>query len=460
MAMGRRELKQAAMWIEADELARSPGHPFYEKLNQILEEHGFDVYVEDLCREYYAQRNGRPSIAPGTYFRMLFVGYFEGIDSERGIAWRSADSLALRTFLNVGLSESAPDHSTISRTRNRIEVETHKQVFNWVLKVLAQEGLLEGKTIGVDASTLEANAALRSIVRRDSGESYEQYLIDLAKASGIETPSRDDLKKLDKKRPRKGSNDDWEHPHDPDARITKMKDGRTHLAHKAEHAVDFSSGAVVAVTVQHADLGDSTTVQETLAETQRQLQQLGSDPEVADQVEELREVVADKGYHSNATMVHLEQAGLRSYVSEPDRGRRNWKKNREAQQPTYANRRRIRGDRGKALQRKRGELLERAFAHYLETGAMRRTYLRGHSKILKRLLIHVGAFNLGVLMRNLIGRGTPRALHELSAALAFLLRQLRSHFHSLLCSGNSSAISAPSSSFGTPIFRAGFSTGC
>ena len=187
-------------------------------------------------------------MTPGTYFRLLLIGYFEGIDSERGIAWRCADSLGLREFLRIGLDEQTPNHSTISRTRRLIDVETHRKVFLWVLDVIADRGLLKGQTVGVDATTLEANAAMRSIVRRDNGATYDEFLTELARQSGIETPTREDLARMDRKRKKKMSNEEWTSPSDPDARITKMKDGTTHLAHKAEHAVDMESGAVIAVT--------------------------------------------------------------------------------------------------------------------------------------------------------------------------------------------------------------------
>jgi len=261
-----RHQRQPELWIAGSDVAHSPGHPFYQRLNSLLSEKGFDAFVERLCRKFYADRLGRPSIPPGVYFRMLLIGYFEGIDSERGIAWRCADSLGLREFLGYALTETTPDHSTLSVIRNRIDLETHEEVFTWVLKVLAEQGLLKGKTIGIDATTLEANAALRSIVRRDTRESYQEFLTRLAQASGIATPTREDLAKTDKTRKNKGSNDDWVNPHDPDAKIAKMKDGRTHLAHKAEHAVDLDTGAVVAVTVQGADLGDTTTLKETVTE--------------------------------------------------------------------------------------------------------------------------------------------------------------------------------------------------
>src|SRR3989449_5598224 len=266
MAMGRkaRQRRQEAIWIAQTDLPRTVAHSFYEQLNRLLEERSFDEWVEQQCTRFYAERMGRPGLAPGRYFRLLLIGYFEGIDSERGIAWRAADSLGLRGVLGVGLDQMPPDHSTISRTRRLIDVETHQAVFGWVLELLAEKGLLKGKTVGVDGTTLEANAALRSIVRRDTDEGYQEFLTRLAQESGIATPTREQLAKLDRKRARKGSNEDWVNPHDPEARITKLKDGRTHLAYKAEHAADLETGAVVAVTVAAGDAGDTATILETL----------------------------------------------------------------------------------------------------------------------------------------------------------------------------------------------------
>jgi len=377
--------------------------------------------VEERCRKFYAPKMGRPSLAPGKYFRLLLIGYFEGLDSEREIAWRAADSLALRSFLRIGLDEVPPDHSTISRTRRLIDVETHREVFTWVLGVIAEKGLLQGKTLGIDATTLEANAALRTIVRRDSGESYQEFLRKLAQESGIETPTREDLARLDRKRKKKGSNHEWVNPHDRDARITKMKDGRTHLAHKAEHAVDLETGAVVAVTVQGVDQGDTTTIQETFIEAAEQMEAVGKES-TADEPRKARgleEVVTDKGYHSGAMLEDWQEIGVRSYISEPQRGRRKWKGKRGQQAAVYGNRRRIRSERGKQLLRRRGELLERSFAHVYDTGGMRRTHLRGHRNILKRLLLHVAAFNLSLILRRDAGAGTPRGLEALRNRLIF-----------------------------------------
>lgn len=425
MSMGRRdEQRQDELWIATGRIVKAPGHPFYARLNRALAAAGFDRFAEERCARFYAEGVGRRGIAPGIYFRMLMIGYFEGIDSERGIAWRCADSLALREFLGFALTERTPDHSSLSVIRNRIDLETHQEVFDFVLGVLKDKGLVKGATVGVDATTLEANAAMRSIVRRDTGEAYHEFLVRLAKESGIETPRRDDLSRLDRTRKKKASNDDWRNPHDPDAKITKMKDGRTHLAHKAEHVVDMDTGATLAVTVQPGDRGDTGSLGETLGAAMESLAAIDLDP--------MRELVADKGYHSNDIVTDLAEMEIRSYLSEPDRGQRRWKDKKREQRAVYANRRRIKGERGKRLLRKRGELLERPFAHCYETGAMRRTHLRGHPNILKRLLIHTGAGNLALLMRHLHRAGTPRGLADLAALIARALDAARGRLQAMI----------------------------
>jgi transposase len=415
MALGTRKqrVRQETLWIAKQELPASAAHPFYARLNELLEAEKFDEFAEAACQQFYAKKMGRPSLTPGIYFRSLLVGYFEGIDSERGIAWRAADSLGIRHFLGIGLDERSPDHSTISRTRRLIALETHEQVFGFVLRVIAARGLLKGRTVGVDATTLEANAAMRSIVRRDTGDNYQEFLTGLAKESGIETPTREQLAKLDRKRKKRMSNEDWEHPHDPDARIAKMKDGSTHLAHKAEHAVDLETGAIIAVTVQGADEGDTATMIETVAEAGEWIAETAA--AVNDDTDGERvnpegpgEVVADKGYHSNAVLRRLGESGVRSYIPEPDRGRRKWQGKAAEQKAVYGNRRRVRGAHGKGLMRRRGEYIERSFAHLYETGAMRRTHLRGRDNIRKRILIHASAFNLSLVLRGMFAVGTPR----------------------------------------------------
>ena len=421
MVMGnRRAERQSALFVATEQLARSPGHPFYERLNGVLADEQFDAFVEELCVVFYADKMGRPSLAPGVYFRSLMVGFFEGISSEREIAWRCADSQSLSSFLGYGPTEATPTHVTLSKTRRLLDLETHREIFGWILSMLGRRGLLKGRTVAIDATTLEANAAMRSIVRRDSGQSYEGFLNDLAKASGIETPTREDRAKVDKKRKKKGSNDDWTHPRDPDARIAKMKDGRTHLAHKVEHATDLDTTAIVSVTVQAADLGDTHTVYETLSEASDHLSQALPDGNG------ITDVVLDKGYHSNDVLTDLKDLEFRTYASEPDRGRRLWKNKARARDAVYANRRRIKGDRGQRLRKLRGEIAERSNAHCYETGGLRRVHVRGRENVEKRVLIQAATYNLALAMRALLGVGTPKGLlRRGTAAAGRLLASIR-----------------------------------
>jgi transposase len=430
MAMGKRQHRerQEDLWVAHTQLAAAPGHPFYERLNAVLDAEGFDRFVEERCAQFYAPQFGRPSLTPGIYFRSLLIGYFEGLGAERGIAWRLADSLALRRFVGIALAENTPDHSTISRTRRLIDVETHAAVFAWALEVLARRGLIVGKRVAIDATTLEANAAMRSIVRRDTGASYDEFLTELAKASGTETPRREDLARLDRKRKKRTSNKEWKSPFDEDARVAKMKDGRTHLAHKAEHAVDLDSGAVLAVTLQAADKGDTTTLDETLIEAgcavaELVVTQTDSHSEVSKvNIYGIEELIADKGYLSGAVLKRVKSYGVRSYIPEKrQKGKRRWQGKAEEQQATYENRRRVGGHYGKSLLKRRGELVERSFAHCYETGGMRRCHSRGRENILKRELVHVSAFNLSLIMRQLLGAGTPRELNNRSGQLVLRL---------------------------------------
>ena len=429
MAMGKRQrATQDSLFIPTASLARSASHTFYERLNGVLTKAGFDDFAEGLCASYYVEGKGRPGIPPGTYFRMHLAGYFEGLESERLICWRVADSLALRPFLGYDLTQRTPDHSTLSRIRQRLPVEVHLEVFTWILRVLAKADLLKGKTLAVDATTLEANAALRSLCRTDTGEPYQDYLTELAKESGIDTPTREDLAKLDKARKKKTSNDDWEHPHDPDAKVTRMKDKRTHLAHKAEHVVDLDTQAIVAVNLGDANEGDTSSITWSLLRAEANLATVSEDPQAARKLHERRmaEVVADKGYHSNEVLVDLRASDIRSHVSEPSRGRRKWKDKEEARVAVYGNRRRIKSPRGQDLQKLRAEIVERGFAHTYDSGGMRRLHLRGRGNILKRLLIHVAGFNLSLIMRKLVGAGTPRGVAALFNGLRELFQALLS----------------------------------
>ncbi len=406
MALGRRRSShQGELFLTSADLPQSPGHAFYDRLNELLAEADFDRFVEDLCQPHYAHEIGRPSLPPGTYFRMLFVGYFEGIDSQRGIAWRCADSFSLRAFLAVPFNEASPDHSSLTKIRQRLPEVVHERVFARVLAIAHEKNLLKGKTVGVDSTTLEANAAMRAIVRKDTGEDYKAYLKRLAKEAGIENPTDEELVRFDRKRKDKTtSNADWESATDEDSRIAKMKDGRTHLAYKAEHAVDLDSGLILAAGIHPADTGDTATLVDSLLRTQVNL--VRAELEI-----EVEEVVADKGYHKSEVLAECVEWGCRTYIPEPERKKRIWTdKPDEWRRATAANRRRVKGDRSKRLQKKRGELVERSFAHVCETGGGRRTWLRGRVNVSKRYLVQVAAFNLGVVMRSLFGVGKPRVL--------------------------------------------------
>ena len=419
MALGRQGDRQTELMVTWREMPRSPGHVFYDRLQQVLIGAGFDAFAEATCKPYYASKMGAPSIPPGRYFRMHMVGYFEGIGSERGIEWRCADSLSLREFLRLEPAARVPDHSWLSKTRSRLPAEVHEHVFAWVLKLIAARGLVKGERIGVDASTMEANAALRTIVRRETGETYREMLQRMAKESGIETPSADDLVRLDRARKgKKLSNEDWVSPTDADAKIAKMKDGTTHLAYKPASAVDLDTGAVVAAEIHPADEGDTTTLKGTLEAAAANLATVDRAPTEAAPAE----LVADKGYHSRAGLKDLDGGAWKTRIAEPQRtGISRWHGDTEARDAVYANRGRLRSARAKAAMRRRGEIVERSFAHTLDRGGMRRTWLRGRENVHKRYLIHVAGHSLGLLMRHLIRAGTPKEAAARGRVLLFVL---------------------------------------
>jgi transposase len=411
MALGKRKPKQDELFIPTAKLATGPGHPFYAKLNAVLADAGFDEFVEQLCAPYYKE-GGRPGIPPGVYFRMLLIGYFEGLDSQRGIAWRCADSLALRTFLGFALTEDTPVHVSMTMIRQRLPESVYDQVFVFVLSLLEEKGLLRGKAVAIDATTLEANAAMKSIVRKDSGEDWKQYLQGLAKAEGMENPTEVDLRRLDRgRKDKKVSNEQWESPSDPDSRIAKMKDGRTHLAYKAEHAVDLASEAIVATTVTFADKSDPQSAPDTLSLAEANLVLAGSKTEIA-------EVVTDKGYHDNGWLADLRARELRTYIPERRQKTRRWTNKPAAYEAAFrANRRRVRGNKGRQLNRWRSERCERTFAHVCETGGGRRSWLRGQTNVSKAHTLKCAAYNLGLLLRKVWGMCKPRSAETRAAGL-------------------------------------------
>ena len=460
MAMGRQEGDQPSMWVATQTLARSPGHAFYEKLNEVLEQSGFDRFVEELCAPHYAEQ-GRPSIPPGVYFRMLFIGYFEGLDSQRAIAWRCADSLSLRAFLRIDLSAGTPDHSSMTNTRKRLPEEVFWAVFVFVLRVAAERGLLKGKTIAVDSTTLEANAAMKSLVRRATNEDWKTYVKRLMKAEGIENPNDEEVRRFDRKRKKKTSNKEWKSPTDADSRVARMKDGRTHLAYKAEHAVEVESGLIVAPVIYRADDADPETLPVTVEVAREQLQAAGSPYQVD-------EAIGDKGYHKAETLQTLaEVQHVRAYIAEPKQTRRRRWQDKEPghQDAVYANRRRIRGTRGRRLGRWRSEKVERSFAHTCETGGGRRSWLRGLVNVSKAHLMRAAACDLGIIMLALCGVGTPRSLQGTLGvalfALLWLVWRLQSRLGVASASRNTYRRSASPIPLPVPAWRnVAFSTGC
>jgi transposase len=464
MAMGQMldEGTQGELFVTSADLPQSPGHVFYEKLNSILDKAGFDRFIESQCQPYYdnGSRGGRPGIPPGVYFRMLFIGYFEGIDSQRGIAWRCKDSLSLRAFLSLAFNEPSPDHSSLTNIRRRLPLSVHESVFRFVLKLCADCKLLsDPSVVGVDSTTLEANAALRSIVRRDTNASYPDYVRGLMQEEGksqqlpasdslnppLDTapqsspsvrasdskndpptplvepptppapwvPTQEEVIRFDRKRKGKTlSNADWKSPVDADARIAKMKDGRTRLAYKSEHVIDLKSEVILATAIYPADYSDHETLTDSVMEARMNLAGAGLQEMSIDCA------ASDKGYHNRPQLTLACKYGVQTYVAEPERkGRQQWADvPAEERKIVEANRRRAKGKRGRSLQRRRSEVVERSFAHMCETGGSRRSWLRGIPKVVKRYSMAAAARNLGLVMRKIFGIGKPRVMQSVEKA--------------------------------------------
>ncbi len=437
--LGRRLPPPTDLVIALKDLPPPPANPFFERLNTLLDEAGFEPFVEDLCRPYYADGFGRPGVPPGVYFRMLLFGYFEGLSSQRAIAWRCADGRSAQAFLGLPPHQATPDHSSLTKIRQRLPNSVHEQVFVFVLKLAEDQGLLPGKTVGVDSTLLEANAGMKTIVRRDSGDDWKSYLRQLAAEAGIKDPTDEELRRFDRQRPNKQvTNEDWVSPSDPDSKIAKMKDGTTHLAYKAEHVVDLETELILAAAVYPADQPDSATLLESVvtaqvnlmeAESGLSLEALAAQPEgVVAALTAVEEAVADKGYHKAETLADCATAQVRTYIPEQRRSQeRVWTDKPPVWERAYRNnRRRVSGSRSKRLQKLRSEKVERTFAHVCETGGGRRSWLRGLLKVGKRYLMQVVGHNLGIIMRWVFGKGTPRSLQGLRAAVvAWMLGRMR-----------------------------------
>lgn len=428
MALRRRVKEhQQRFWIPVDQINHGPANVFYDRLNKLLDDANFDDFVEELAEPYY-EKIGRPGVTPGVYFRMLFVGYFEDIGSQRGIAWRCQDSRSIENFLRLGPNERVPDHSSLTRIRDRYPICVVEEVFAFVLKIAVEQQLITGTQVGVDATFLEANAAMKTIVRKDSGEDWKEYIKGLMREEGViaedDDPSDEELRRFDRGRKNKTvSNKEWESAADEDARIMKMKDGRTRMAYKAEHTVDLETEVVLAASVQHATEPDSRTLKGAVDSAQENLVSAGSDIQIT-------EVAADKGYHSNAQITECTNAGYRTYIPEPSSAHnRRWTdKPAEVKSAVLNNRRRTRRSKSKQMQRERSERVERSFAHVCDSGGSRRSWLRGLEKANKRYLLSVAAHNLGLVLRRMLGSGKPREFASLFSSLWGVLAFLRRCF--------------------------------
>jgi transposase len=413
-------LPEAELFIPACRLVRPSCSPFYSKLNQTLDSFDFSSQVRALCSSAYSDSGrGRPGIDPAVYFKMLMIGFFENIASERGIASRCCDSIAIRAFLGYDLTQATPDHSSLSVIRRRLGQEVYHQVFILVLKALEQHGLLKGKNIGIDTSVIEANASLRNLVNRNTHEAYWEYVRRLASENGIDPGNAEAVRQFDRKRPKKMSNDEWENRFDPDAKIGRTKSGATDMIYKPEHTVDLDTGAIVQAEILPGSQGDSKDLGLHVLEAQGNMNEASDLPAETLTIET---VTADKGYHNIEEMRQIQAEEIQTIISDPTKNRRLDKLSAEEAGVALEARKSVQSDEGKALLRRRGMHIERSFAHILDAGGARRTTLRGLENLGKRLKISAAIYNLSQLMRKLFKVGTPKQLAAMGAALCLILK--------------------------------------
>ena len=403
----KKSQEQKEFWIVADRLPKASPSRFYELLNGTLEGMNFAGEVWEMCAPAYAgaERGGRPGIDPVVYFKMLMIGFFEGLDSERAIAARCADSLSLRGFLGYALDEATPDHSSMTVIRQRLGGDCFARVFAVVLAALQKHGLLKGRHLGIDSSVIEANASLRSLTERNTEEGYWDYVQRLAREAGLETTDGAELRNFDRKRAgKKMSNEQWENPHDPDAKIGRTKDGATDMVYLPEHTVDLDTGAIVQAQVLAGDHRDSEELSERVIEAVVNVQEAQADPEALPET-----LTADKGYFSLLEIGRLQELSLKTVISDPHRAQRRFDKLSSAERQSLARAQRsVSSKYGRKLLRKRGQHIERSFAHVLDAGGMRRATLRGLENLNKRHQIAAACYNLSQLLRQLYGIGTPK----------------------------------------------------
>jgi transposase len=400
---------QSTLWIPASELPVSAANAFYQRLDAELTKLKFGKQVREVCAPYYKDMpgaGGRPGIDPEVYMKMLMIGFFEGLPSERAIATRCADSLAIREFLHFGITESTPHHSSLSVIRKRLGAEVFEQVFGLVLKALKEAKLLRGKQLGMDASVMEANAALRSLVNRLTGEEYAAYVRALAEAEGIDPTDEAAVRRFDKNRPgRRTSNDEWQNPHDPDAKVGRTKRGSTRMIYKPEHVVDLETGAILDADVRPGDEHDTENLTGRILEAEQRINRALEEPE---NTERAQSVTADKGYFKADEVADLQEIGIETNIADPIENRRFDKLAPSVRAAVEAAVATVTGCSGRVLQRLRAELVERTFHHVLDCGGARRTTLRGRENIRKRYLIQAACANLSLLMRHLGQAGTPK----------------------------------------------------
>jgi hypothetical protein len=422
-----RSAKQQELWIVAGELPPATPDQFYRRIDRTLARIGFAQDVWTICEPAYADpsRGGRPGIDPVVYLKMLMVGFFENLPSERAIASRCADSLSIRGFLHYSLTEATPDHSSLSIIRQRLSTEQLGAIHGVLLRALHEHGLLRGRKLGIDSSVIEANASLRALEQRNTAESYWDYVRKLAAEAGVDPTDPKAVRRFDKQREgRKTSNQDWQNPHDPAAKVGRTKHGATDMLYKPEHVVDLESGAIVQVEVRAGDAGDNDarlaervmSAVDTLSAVlpEMPLEKLGE------------ELCGDEGYFALGPIGELQACGVRTVISDPQAQRRNRAKASPEQRTVLRRAQRATTSAsGKALLRKRGEHLERSFCHVLDHGGLRRTTLRGTENLQKRYVVGALTYNLSLLLRTLCGLGTPKqALAASRRALIWLCQWL------------------------------------
>jgi transposase len=435
MFANKEKAAQGELWIATHELPAMPKAAFYSRLDETLDSFGFADKVRVLCAPAYVNTNaGRPGIDPVVYLKMIMVGFFEDLPSERAIAARCADSLSIRSFLNYSLEEKTPDHSTFTVIRQRLGLEIYQQIFTLTLQALREHGLLRGKNLGIDSSVIEANASLRALVHRNTEEQYWDYVKRLAAENGIDPQDTAAVRRFDRNRPGKGSNQEWQNPHDPDAKIGRTKDGATDMIYKPEAVVDLDTGAIVQADVHPGDQADHKEMATRVLEAQQTINQAtGEKPDTLTATS----VTSDKGYYAVGELQALQHEGIRTVISDPIDNRRVDKLEPAEQRAVRGAKRSVKSKSGKELLRRRGMHIERSFAHILDAGGMRRTTLRGWENLNKRFKLAAAFYNLSQLMRKLFGFGTPKQLaaamerggRALLGCLAFILTLVQSVAH-------------------------------